>query len=433
MPAMSASNKTSASAPGRAVRPRLWLWLGLLIVMCAVCIIAFAAQLVFAASLTWSHAFRVSLTHWAMPFVVFVCGCAITWLGRSLGRKSALLHALAVIVLVTGATQLEEHLLRSGMIKPAVKSVMGPPEPIPTEPQNRFSGPPPPRQFGKGGPPAPDGRPMRMPPPRPFFPSFLASSRWQLNLAIYVISVCLTQAWLLYRRYQERERRAAELAANLTAAKLDALRLQLQPHFLFNSLNAIATLVHRSPQAAEDMIVNLSALLRESLEITAHEHTLRSELRILDHYLNMEQERFGPRLRVTQNIASDALDALVPSLLLQPLVENAVRHGIEPRTGTGEIAITARRDGDRLSITIRNDGPPPSAENQKTGSRMRAGGRRIGLANTEARLREAYGDDARFSFTCLPDGGALVEINLPVKMSSGANRGRDSGLHDTLP
>jgi LytS/YehU family sensor histidine kinase len=237
-----------------------------------------------------------------------------------------------------------------------------------------------------------------------------ASSRWQLNLAVYWVSVSLASAWRLRRRAAERERKALELTASLSQAKLEALRLQLQPHFLFNTLNAIATLVHKDANAADEMITNLADLLRLVLAASQAEVPLRSELELVDRYLAIEHVRLGERLRVERAIAPEALEAAVPPLMLQTLVENAVRHGIEPRRAPGTIAIRAERIGDRLRLIVGDDGVGLPAADARTERRG------VGLANTGARLRELYGDVGRLALLAPPEGGARVEIELPWRV-----------------
>ncbi|MES2692839.1 MAG: histidine kinase [Verrucomicrobiota bacterium] len=244
--------------------------------------------------------------------------------------------------------------------------------------------------------------------------------RWQMMLvplalwanvgfAVYFIVAAAAHAMGFYRQAKERERQALALVASRNQAKLDALRLQLQPHFLFNTLNAIATLVHRDPRAADRLIGDLSDLLRVSLQTTQHEVTLASELELLEHYLAIEQARLGDRLRIVRDIDHHALAACVPPLILQPLAENAVRHGFEPRLAPGTLTIEARREGDLLRLTVTDDGVGLHA-NMPRSSR-----RGIGLANTRERLRTLHGDEARLDFTAPPEGGVRAEITLPFR------------------
>jgi two-component system LytT family sensor kinase len=212
------------------------------------------------------------------------------------------------------------------------------------------------------------------------------------------------------REHQRRSRAAAiaqaELAAQLAQAQLDALRMQLHPHFLFNTLNATAVLVRKHDQdRALRMIHGLSELLRIALDNVGAQHvTLRDELGFVDRYLEIEQIRFGDRVRVLRAIAPELLDARVPNLLLQPLVENALKHGLEPLPRGGQVELAARRDGDRLRIEIRDDGAG-------LGDNGRAG---IGLANVRARLEQLYPAD--HSFTLEPASpGVRVVVEIPYE------------------
>ncbi len=231
-----------------------------------------------------------------------------------------------------------------------------------------------------------------------FGPPFMATAlRANFGFAIYLIVAAAAHALAFYRRVQERDRQALALTASLNQAKLDALRLQLQPHFLFNTLNAISTLVHRDADAADNLIADLSDLLRLSLLTGAHEVPLSRELELLDRYLAIEQTRLGDRLRVVREIEPGTLDALVPTFLLQPLVENAIRHGLEPRLAPGTITLSAKRDGDILRLAVTDDGVGLSAEQKTT----RHG---IGLANSLARLRALHGAGTHLELHALPAG-----------------------------
>ena len=231
--------------------------------------------------------------------------------------------------------------------------------------------------------------------------------RAKFNIPIYWIIVSIVHTLTWYRRSQERERSALQLEARLADARLEALRMQLHPHFLFNTLNAISTLVHRDPHAADEMIGNLSELLRATLDTTAQEIPLRQELHLLDQYLEIQQLRFGDRLQVEKEIDAAALEVKVPTLILQPLVENAIRHGIEPQTGQGKLHISAARDGQTLRLRVRDNGPAakPAAE-------AKAG---IGLVNTRSRLKELYGQAASLTLTSGSEGGFLAAIDIPCR------------------
>jgi hypothetical protein len=224
---------------------------------------------------------------------------------------------------------------------------------------------------------------------------------------VYFIIVIAAHAAGFYRRAQERERQALALTAGLNRAKLDALRLQLQPHFLFNTLNAISTLVHRDATAADELIGDLSELLRLSLQNTAHEVPLRREIELLDCYLAIEQTRLGLRLRIVREIDPAVLSALVPTFLLQPLVENAIRHGIEPRLAAGTVRIRAQGVAGTVNLSVSDDGV---GLNPVDGA---ADHRGIGLANTEARLRALHGNAAKLAIAAAPGGGVTVSVTLP--------------------
>lgn len=210
----------------------------------------------------------------------------------------------------------------------------------------------------------------------------------------------------LSRRFSEAARESEQLQARLDQARLQALRLQLQPHFLFNTLNTITALVHRDPQSAERMVTGLSELLRVSLG-TAGEQEVRldRELEMLRHYVDIQLVRFSDRLSVRFDIDPAARDALVPSLLLQPLVENAIKHGITPRVAAGHLHISVRRKNDALSLVVRDDGVG------MRGSKPLTEG--VGLGNARARLASLYGTRHRLDAGPDPGGGFTVSIEIP--------------------
>jgi len=239
-----------------------------------------------------------------------------------------------------------------------------------------------------------------------------------LNYITYWIIVAA--AWTLdLRRQQQAERvRLSALEASLATARLDALALQLQPHFLFNTLNSIAELMHENVDAAEQMVARLSTLLRTSLDSSlGHEVSLERELSFLDQYVGIERVRFEERLRVDLRIGDGARAALVPRLLLQPLVENAVRHAVAPRRDGGRITIEAERQGPRLTIRIGDDGPGLGRSQELPSAN---GG--IGLANARARLSALYGDDQTLRLQAGTEGGLSVIIDLPFRAASAAGR-----------
>ncbi len=229
---------------------------------------------------------------------------------------------------------------------------------------------------------------------------------WHFNLLLYWVMVAVASAFDYYRKYRERELRAAELESRLAQARLQALQMQLNPHFLFNSLHSISALMHKDIDAAERMISRLGDLLRAALESSdAQEITLGRELELLKRYLELEQIRFGDRLNVRIEASPDTLEAQVPNLIMQPLVENAIRHGIEPHARQGRIELRAQRNGDELTLEVRDNG-----DGLPAGSPQRNG---VGLSNTRARLKTLYGDAHELEMRTAPEGGLLVRMIIP--------------------
>jgi two-component sensor histidine kinase len=231
-------------------------------------------------------------------------------------------------------------------------------------------------------------------------------------ILIYLMTMSACVAFAHFRKSQEREHRAIELEARLAQAKLQALRMQINPHFLFNTLNAISSLVHTNPHIADDMITDLSELFRISLESSDNQEIpLSRELELLRCYLAIEQRRFGERLQIEQDVDPKILDALVPTLILQPIVENAIRHGIEPQAAVGKIAVRVLRNDNRLKLSVSDNGKKPvdfSLVENKSGRRG------IGLANTQSRLQQLYGKEQSLSIGQGELGGWTVEIALPL-------------------
>ena len=223
------------------------------------------------------------------------------------------------------------------------------------------------------------------------------------NMAIWCV-IAVVHAIEFHQRVREREVLTARLQARLSEAQLDALSSRLHPHFLFNTLQAISTLVYRDPAAADAMLGHLSTLLRRALmRGQGHEVTLAEELALLEEYLAIVQARFGDRVAVEREVDPAALAGLVPQLMLQPLVENAVEHGVARRAGAGRIAIRAAREGDRLRIAVADDGPGlerPALE-------------RVGLGNTRLRLGELYGEDGVLTLEPGVPGGLVATVTLP--------------------
>ncbi|HEV8367784.1 MAG TPA: histidine kinase [Pyrinomonadaceae bacterium] len=253
--------------------------------------------------------------------------------------------------------------------------------------------------------------------PTTFWPRFLSRMKGSFagDLLVYgaVIGVCYAIDY--YRKYRERESLATQLEAQLAQAQLDSLRMQLHPHFLFNTLNGIVGLVRDNKnQAAVSMLVGLSDLLRHALEHSDQQEVeLKEELGFIKLYLSIQQMRFSDRLRIDFDIDPTTLKALVPNLILQPLLENALHHGIGRSTEEGSIRVTSKKTNGSLSITISDNGaglPVNWQLKSNTG---------IGLANTAARLQQLYGDNHRFDIHNRDEGGVEVELVMPFRKHEG--------------
>ena len=233
----------------------------------------------------------------------------------------------------------------------------------------------------------------------------LTSLPWSVFMYFAVLG-CV-HAFSFFLEAREREAQAARLSAQLAEARLGALRMQLNPHFLFNSLNAITVLVRdQDTNAATRMLELLSEALRQALrDDQGIEVPLAQELYFLEQYLAIEQVRFSDRLRPAVMVDASLHDAAVPGFILQPLVENAIRHGIAQRSGAGLLEIGARLDDGVLVLTVRDDGPGP-----RTPLAARQG---LGLANTRERLATMYGSRASLTLARGEEGGAIATIRLP--------------------
>ncbi len=401
-----------------AIRQQLYLW-ALVLGLWGLLVLAFAGQLLFTANLPATEALRLSLRDW-FPWALLAP--AAVWLAA---RFPLIRGKLAVSVPVhLVACMLALLVCELFAPNPPAINFPQPGVPQPGVGQPRFRG------AREDGPPflPPTGvrRPQNPPfnepfPPEEPLPENLRPAveqqrrgilmRAKFNIPIYWIVVSLVHTLSFYRRSEERERKALDLEARLADAKLQALRMQLHPHFLFNTLNAIATLVHKDARAADEMITNLSELLRATLDTTAQEIPLRQELDFLNRYLEIQQVRFGERLRVEKEIDAATLDTLVPTLILQPMVENAIRHGLEPNAATGVVAIRARMsESGALHLTVRDSGGGPKPHDKSSSG--------IGLSNTRGRLQELYGNRARLTLNSDADGGFAVEMEIPFHEKS---------------
>jgi two-component system LytT family sensor kinase len=239
------------------------------------------------------------------------------------------------------------------------------------------------------------------------------------NTLAYWSIVVVAQALAYYRRGQENELRASQLQVrasqlevSLMKEQLSALKMQIHPHFLFNTLNTISVLMKEDVQAANRMLLRLSDLLRITLDnATVQEISLRQELALLNSYLDIERTRFHDRLTVRMDIDSNALDACVPMFLLQPLVENAIRHGIAQRPSPGTIQVSAERKNGTVELCVKDDGPgfPEAASATET--------RGIGLSNTRARLRQLYHESYSFDLINPAEGGLVVTVTIPLRLA----------------
>ena len=236
--------------------------------------------------------------------------------------------------------------------------------------------------------------------------------------------VALNYARRYYRESRERALRASQLETRLVEAQLKALQQQLHPHFLFNTLQAISSLMHSDVDAADRTLIRLSDLLRLTLErVGEREVTLEAELDFLKKYLEIERTRFGDRLVVGYDVKPEALDVLVPTLLLQPLVENAIKHGVARRSGVGHIDIVARREHDLLYIEVRDDGIGLSED------ALTALQKGIGVSTTRARLQHQFGADYRFEFHRLSQGLTVV-VAVPWRLEASGTENARGNAHE---
>ncbi|MGE5113541.1 MAG: sensor histidine kinase [Acidobacteriaceae bacterium] len=250
----------------------------------------------------------------------------------------------------------------------------------------------------------------KKPVPWSAFRSFYLANAYD-DLWMYLVVAASAHGLIYFRKYQERELRSSELERQLAEAQLQMLKMQLQPHFLFNTLNTAYTLVRRDGAAAERVIIQLSDLLRMTLDHTRmHEVPLHEEIAFIGKYLEIEQVRFRERLTVCYNVEPDCLDAMVPNMILQPLVENAVRHGVAPHARPGIIEISAIRRQELLELTVSDNGEGITDEAHRP---VRSGG--VGLSNTRARLMQQYGPTSRLELKTGSPVGFSAIATIPFR------------------
>lgn len=241
--------------------------------------------------------------------------------------------------------------------------------------------------------------------------AFAFAVNFQSSLPTYWLILFAWFAIDYYSKFRDRELRATQLEAQLSQAQLQALRMQLNPHFLFNTLNSVSSLMYSDVEAADAMLARLSEFLRLTVDKEIkQEIPLEQELEFVSRYLEIEKVRFEDRLRVSFDVDAEVRDAVVPSLALQPLVENAIHHGIAPRREGGAIEIQARRENGSLHLSVADDGVGANHERRE----------RVGLANTRSRLEQLYGANHQLTFTDVAPRGFRVDITIPFRTEARA-------------
>lgn len=394
---MTLNPKTISPSTAESRKHSVWAEIGVLTLLWITIAFVFWLQNALFDGWPWSVALRVAIFDWG-PWIVL--SPFVLWLGRTAHidqktwRWAVPLHfaaCLATIILFDAIFSLGAE--RRPLNHWAQMHRAG----MRAEPDD---------DTGFGGPLPPP------PPPRPFGrPSARRFSHARFTFPVYCVLLAAAHAMAFHRRSLERERQALRAEASLAEARLAMLQAKLNPHFLFNTLNSIAHFVREAPERAEDMIASLSELLRSVLaNADQREVPLSKELSFIDSYLAIQQIRFGERLRVQREIAPDALRASVPTLLLQPLVENAVIHGIAPQREGGTLTLVVRHEGQRLRIELSDTGvglgAPRASRHPSTG---------LGLSITRERLSSLYDGDHTFTLSADAGGGARVVIEIPFR------------------
>ena len=396
-------------------------WMGLTLLWIALAALS-AAQTAILSNFGWDVAWYRAFFGWA-PWIVLAP--PVWWLAnrapiaRHTWRRTLPVHA-AVCIAISIGIELLSWVVPETHPGPEMPQWNGPPA-MPTP--GRAPGSPP-----LGAPPPPDGG--FAPPPGAAPGAFPSSGtpearprgsggvHARLSIPVYFLLVAAAHALAHHRRALERERAARDAEIGLTRARLHALQTQLQPHFFFNALNAVAAHLHTRPDLADQTLCALADLMRGVLDVSDQpEIPLRRELAFIDHYLAVQSIRFGERLVIEREIDQTALDCLVPPLLLQPLVENAVVHGIEPRPGICVLSLRIRRDAPAGTLRLRvvNPLPEASAAGRRPVGAMLDFPARVGLANTRARLAALHGAKHRFEFRRV-EAGVAAEIELPARV-----------------
>lgn len=370
---------------------------------------------------------------WALIAAVIMVIAHLAPLDPDRWRRTLPIHLAACALLALGSNLLSDWIRDRNMPRmgpgdfgppPSMSPMEDPAQSPPTRSTTTVSSPDPSRSPGfnnandgttNDGPPAPPNwSNNRQQPPTPDakrLASMMLSRSFGSGLVVpvYLLLIAVTQAMRNHRRADETVRLAERASHQLSLARLQALQSQLQPHFLFNTLNAITNYIHTQPDVAEEMLCSLSDMLRRVLKLAdRHEIPLLEELELVDLYLAVQRHRFGNRLQLVRHLDESLLTRLVPPLLLQPLVENAIVHGLSHSTSPHPIELRIEEVDEHLRLSVIDHHPLAEAT---TEPRHHGG---VGLANIRHRLETLYGDAARVHAKPRPEGGFLTELNLPL-------------------